>query len=447
LIAEIQETRASSVEGQQAPGTTLRGAFFWLSAFYVVYCTRPEDWIPGLSFLPLAKITSVFALLGLFLSLSKAQRKFRDLPRESNYLLAIIGILLLSAVFSPIWKGGALKYALDFSKVWIIFVLTFLLVTDLARFRRIIFIQSASVGVVSLVSIVLSRNQSRLQGALGGNANPNELALAIVLTLPFVLAFFLTTKKMIFKFCWAGTSLCMGFALLRTASRAGFISLIISGAVCLWFFGIKGRRFYIIVASGVAAIVLVAVAGGTLFDRIAAVSGDVNNKEQARAYGSYEERKQLMDKALQGLAHYPILGLGAHNFEIYSGHWKEVHMTYLQIAVEGGIPAFILYMLFYARAFSNLKKLRRRRDLDPPTTLFVGALHSSMVAFVVGALFAPVAYEFFPYFSVAYTSVLLAIVREQEAVAEPVSSRTHWRQRYDVLGPKGSTNPVLKGWR
>jgi len=26
----------------------LSGAFFWLSAFYFVYCARPEDWIPGL---------------------------------------------------------------------------------------------------------------------------------------------------------------------------------------------------------------------------------------------------------------------------------------------------------------------------------------------------------------------------------------------------------------
>ena len=25
-----------------------KGAFFWLSAFFVVYCARPEDWIPGM---------------------------------------------------------------------------------------------------------------------------------------------------------------------------------------------------------------------------------------------------------------------------------------------------------------------------------------------------------------------------------------------------------------
>jgi O-antigen ligase len=133
------------------------------------------------------------------------------------------------------------------------------------------------------------------------------------------------------------------------------------------------------------------------------------------AYDSYEARKYLMAKALEGIEHYPILGLGLGNFQVYSGVWRDVHMTYMQIAVEGGIPSLILYLLFFGRAFGNLKKLLRRPDLDVHTTLFVGGLHSSMIGFVVGALFAPEAYQFFPYFSVAYTSALVAIIRERES--------------------------------
>jgi len=53
----------------------------------------------------------------------------------------------------------------------------------------------------------------------------------------------------------------------------------------------------------------------------------------------------------------------------------------------------------------------------------VGALHSSMVGFVIGALFSPEAYQFFPYFAVAYTSALVATLREQEGIAAPVFER------------------------
>lgn len=410
------------------------GAFFWLSAFYVVYCARPEDWIPGLQYIPLAKITAILALLGLLGSLGRTRRKFRDLPRESKYLIAMIGVLCVSALLSPIWRGGALNKTLDFAKVYIIWVLTFLLVTDFARLRRIIYIQAASVAAISAVSIAKGHSHPRLEGVIGGiYSNPNDLAFAIVLTLPFCLAFLLTAKGVLVKLCWTGTILVMGLTLFMTASRAGFITLVISGTVCLWHFGVKGRRFYLIVASGLAGGLLLAVAGGPLMSRMAAISGHANTQMAETAYDSYEARKYLMKRALEGIEHYPILGLGAADFQIYSGVWHDVHMTYLQIAVEGGIPSLVLYLLFFACGFSNLRKLLRRRDLDVHTTLFVGGLHSSMIGFVVGALFAPEAYQFFPYFSVAYTSALVAIVREQEPASEPPLPVRGWRSRYGIV--------------
>src|SRR5580692_11220839 len=187
-----------------AKTASLNGAFFWLSAFYIVYCARPEDWIPGLKYLPLAKITGILALLGLLNSLGRTQRKFKDLPRESKYLLAMIGVLFLSAFLSPIWKGGALNHTIDFAKVYIVWVLTFLLVTDFKRLRRIIYIQAVSVAVISTVSIIMGHSRPRLEGVIGGiYSNPNDLAFAIVLTLPFCLAFLVTNKNVIQKLAWA----------------------------------------------------------------------------------------------------------------------------------------------------------------------------------------------------------------------------------------------------
>jgi O-antigen ligase len=158
------------------------------------------------------------------------------------------------------------------------------------------------------------------------------------------------------------------------------------------------------------------VAGGPLMSRMGAISGDVNTQEEGKAYASYEERTYVMKRALQGIVQYPILGIGARNFQTYSLVWLDVHMTYLQIAVEGGIPSLILYLLFFGRGFGNLRKLRRRKDLDEHTVLLVGALHSSLIGFVVGALFAPAAYQFFAYFAVAYTSALMATVAEQKGL-------------------------------
>jgi O-antigen ligase len=242
---------------------------------------------------------------------------------------------------------------------------------------------------------------------------------------------------------WIAGMLVMGLALFMTASRGGFITLVVAGLVCLWHFGVKGRRFSLVVASVFAVVILLAVAGHPLLSRLSTFVGKTDTRQQVQALGSYEQRKYLVERALQGIVHYPVLGVGVRNFQEYSGIWRDVHVTYLQIAVEGGIPVLVLYLLFFLRGFSNLRKLRRRRDLDEETTLFIGALHSSMVGFVVGALFSPEAYQFFPYFAVAYTAVLLATVSEQEGAPNlvPGSDRERWRQR-DVMVSAGKTGAL-----
>ena len=126
-----------------------------------------------------------------------------------------------------------------------------------------------------------------------------------------------------------------------------------------------------------------------------------------------------MTKAMDAIVHYPILGVGAGDFVVYSGMWRDVHASYLQIAADAGIPALILYLSFFARGFANLRLLNRTKNLNDETILFVGALKSSLIGFVVGACFAPEAYQFFPYFAVCYTSVLLAIVKERDPASIP----------------------------
>jgi O-antigen ligase len=423
-----------------------KGAFFWLAAFFFVYCARPGDWIPGLGHLPLAKITAILAMWGLFSSLGRTKRTFKDLPKEGKYLLTMIGLLYVSGFLSPIWKGGAVSRSIDISKVFVAWALTFLLITTFDRLRRIIFIQAASVVAISIISIIKGHDLPRLQGVLGGiYSNPNDLAFAIVLSLPFALAFFVTARSGFAKIIWLSGMLCMLAALFLTASRGGFIELVIAGTVTLWHFGIRGKRFYLIAATGLVGVLLMATVGGKLYDRFTALSGDSSTEQSA--YGSYEDRKYLMLRALDGIERYPILGIGINNFVTYSGIWHEVHMTYLQICVEGGIPALILYLMFFGRGFKNLRVLRKTKNLDPDIVLFVGALHSSLVGFVVGALFAPEAYQFFPYLAVAFTATLYQTVKEREQEQEPGAppppkKPRHFLETYADYGRTDAVTPA-----
>jgi hypothetical protein len=120
----------------------------------------------------------------------------------------------------------------------------------------------------------------------------------------------------------------------------------------------------------------------------------------------------------------------------------------------GGFASLVLYLLFFARGFSNLKKLRRMPVHDPEVDLLSGALYATLVGFIVGAFFAPEAYQYFPYFAVAYTSVLLAMVKERKAAegseaAMPNQTQPKWRSqprvgdRVPVRGGAGPRIPAL----
>jgi len=268
-------------------------------------------------------------------------------------------------------------------------------------------------------------------------SNPNDLAFAIVLSLPFCFAFLLSTRSIPRKIAWAGAMLVMCLGLFMTASRAGFIDLVATGAVCLWYFGVKGKRYHLVADALLVALVFGVALGGKLKDRFFAISEEnVHSSLDVSAHGSYEQRERLMIESVKAVMHYP-LGLGVGNFVSYNGMWREVHVAYLQIAAEGGVGCFILYLMFFGYGFANLRKMRKMNLQDPQVVLFTGALYATLVGFVVGALFAPEAYQYFPYFAVAYTSVLLAIAQEK-----------HWSQNSEttstrVFDPRRKTSPRL----
>jgi O-antigen ligase len=391
----------------------LRGAYFWLVFFFIVYCIRPEDWVPGLHVIPLAKISGLFAALALFLSIGRSKRPIQQLPLEIWFTAILTVWLTASSLLSPVWRGGAFFKSLDFAKLLVAMVVGFLVVTSLARLKRLLFVQAASVVVIAAISLVTGHSHLRAYGLVGGMyENSNDLAFAIALTIPLCFAFALGTRSMIMKAFWGGGSLGMIVTLFLTGSRGGAITLAIATLVCLWHFGIQGKRPQLILATIVAVVGLFAFEGNVVVQRFSAMTGNVNDTFQLSAYESYRQRSLLIDLSISALKDHPLFGLGTGDFEVYSGLWHEVHLAYLQVAVEGGIPALFLYLGIFWCGYKNLRRLSRM-TLDPESQLFTWALHGTLVGFLVGALFAPDAYQFFPFFTVMYIAALRATVEEQ----------------------------------
>lgn len=394
-------------------------AYFWLVLFFIVYCARPEDWIPHLTAVPLAKVAAIPALVALLVAIGQLQRRP---PREVVLLVLLFVQLCVSAVLSPVWRGGAVNNVLEFSKPVMMAVLAMLVVLTLPRLRRIILIQSASVVFVTVLSLVKNARDGtgRLTGAVNGMyGNPNDLAFCIVCALPFCLAFSLRAKGALQKAAWALSLLAMVYAMFLTGSRGGLLALVIATGVCLWEFAIKGHRPRLVALAVVAGVAIAIIAGRTLKERWSAMSSSqLDSRDDVAAYASAVQRRELLKKSLVVTAKHPLFGVGLGNFVVLSGNWHVAHNSYTEMGAEGGIPALVLYLMILGCGFKNVRQTEPLAHGDAETMLLAGALRATLVGCMVGSFFASYEYQIFTYLTIAYTTALVGLA-EAKALSSP----------------------------
>ena len=390
-------------------------AYGSLLAFVFIYFARPEDWIPGLGVVRPAFIAGTLAIAGFVLAALSSGAGILALPRAIWYLIALFFQLFAAAVFSPVWRGGAFEVvAYTFSKIVLITIVIALAVTTLERLRKLIFIQASSFALVAIVSIVESRRiAGRLMGSLNGiYGNPNDLAFTIALGFPLCWVFLHRTPNKIKKLMWLSFMGAMAYAVFMTASRSGLIVLSISVLIGLWEFGFKGGRRHLLVIGTVLALGIVIIAPRKLMDaRFDAFS---NRSASESAYGSYQQRHELLVTSLHITGEHPLFGVGPGNFQIVSGNWHVAHNSLTELSAEGGIAALLLFLLMVKSSFSNLRRAREYNRDHEELNLWFSGLKVAMISLLVGSLFSSIEYQFFPYMLMAYTAVLYRITREQE---------------------------------
>src|ERR1700730_7713898 len=161
--------------------------------FSIIYFARPEDWIPGAKDIPVAKIVGFVALATFLLNL--LVRAKLNLSRGVLFLLALFGQLCLAIPFST-WRGGSFDVVYEFSKIVLIILLLVQAVDTFPRLRQLIFVQTAAVITISVVSLVnKTQIAGRITGSVGGIfGNPNDLAAVISIVMPFCFAFLQVTR-------------------------------------------------------------------------------------------------------------------------------------------------------------------------------------------------------------------------------------------------------------
>ena len=155
-----------------------------LVTFSVLYYYRPEDFVPGLSYIPMARIAGAIGAGALAIGMMGGGRA--KVPQVVKILWFLLVQMMLCVPFA-LWRGGAFSRVFDnYAKGVIVAMLISMAVVTTWELRKLLWIQVSAVALVTVASILLDHfRDGRLQGIQKSILqNPNDLAINIAISFP-----------------------------------------------------------------------------------------------------------------------------------------------------------------------------------------------------------------------------------------------------------------------
>jgi O-antigen ligase len=401
-------------------------AYKALVLFSFLYFFRPEDFIPGLNHIPLGKISGGIALLALIFGVKRKDRG--GLPFELKVLLLLLVQMILT-IPTAFWRGGAFDTVVNkFSKGVIVALLISMVITKISQLRKLLYIQASAVALITIGSIIIHRtSDGRLLGIQKGILeNPNDLAINIAINFPLCMAFMIADKNGFRRVLWGFSLFALLFGVVATYSRSGMIAVVITGLICLWEFGVKGKRFMLLAGTAIAGVLAVGflAASPRYLSRIASLvqrpaGAGISGTMESHGEGSLQARSELLKESIKLMVQHPIFGIGPGNFPAVTGEWRVAHNTYTEFGAEAGVPALVLFLVLLGSSMRRVRSVRKLPSYktDPEIRLWTSALWAAVTAYAAGAIFASTEYNLFPYFIVGYICALYQIAAKNESAA------------------------------
>ena len=281
----------------------------------------------------------------------------------------------------------------------------------------------ACVLVMILVFPYAYRQMLRFGGRLGvGLYETNYLALILVLLIPLAFVFFRQERVAWKRSLWLAGMGVLLLELVLTASRGGFIALLVGGGLlCL-----RLLKRPVLALSGMSCLlfVLLVVVPNPLAERLLA-SGSSLGAADGGVAASNRERVATIRAGMRMIRAHPLTGVGLgkfkDNFEAYGEERPHIaHNTYVELGAELGLPALAAFLLL---AYVTDRSLRRSQRLARAARnvrlrdLAIG-LQAGLAAFLVGAVFLSAQYEKF-FWLVLFLSIRMEWLARRQAVARP----------------------------
>ena len=321
-------------------------------------------------------------LITLLILRTRSGQERKDHSSSTRQLNALIIYIVISVPFVA-WPGSVVKAGLEvFIKAVDFFYFTVQLVDSLPRLRVFVTTVFGCQVLRVLEPLVLNLTTGywgsyadmgdgyvlqRLAGAPNDIINPNGLAFVILTAVPFLYYLIGGLRRVIMKLAVAGLLAAMLYALVLTGSRSGMVGLLVIVAVIIFR---SERRATILTVAAIAAVLLIGVMTPDMRDRyLSLTDGDTRNA------ATMQGRLQHMLDEVEVASRRPFVGHGLGTSQEAlaneAGRYQPSHNLYLEVMIELGMIGLVIYLLFLASIFGNLREVRaaivshgKHRDQD-----------------------------------------------------------------------------------
>jgi O-antigen ligase len=323
-------------------------------------------------------------------------------------LLAFTVWMVICVPFSQ-WKGGSFVLL---KEIWLRSLLCFVMVAGLTltlRQVRAVLLTLALAGATqAALALVLQHRIAGRLGFPGGQfGNPNDLAQALLISVPPLFLLGVPAGNPFRKILIAGLALPLLVAVAQTGSRAAVLAVPL---VALYVFLRVPplTRLLMIIGGACVALVVLGMLPDSVRARFRTLFDDtISTEEDRMAVASREARSELLKQSVKFTIRHPVFGVGPGVFQHASvmdsgaqgkrALWRETHNMFTQVSSECGIPGFLLYFATLWVCYRRLKALRLQSQGRPELGQLYAVVvcySASLLGFALMGMFSSVAYAF-----------------------------------------------------
>jgi len=394
--------------------------FTGLISYVGIAYVRPHEW----AYMPNAPVSMAVASATLVgYAIFELTRRAPQLMPNA-LLLLLWAQISLAALFAHSTDVAQGKW-IEFTKTILIALLMTAMVDSEKRARWLLLGTVGAIGFLAFRSnlgILLAGGQTRIFGPGGAFEDNNDYALLLDVAAPIALyAGRGEINRWLKRGCYALSAMMM-ITVLFTLSRGGFLGLCVI-ALCL-----AAKSKYKV--TGLLAVLLIgsisfALLPGQIAERVGSI------RTASATDQSAQMRFDSWWVSLQIIGDHPLLGVGPRNMlGLYSRYLQTenvrvAHNSFLQMAVDAGLPALLLFLGVIVLSYLRLRRTRQILKTRAPDSRLIAYSHGLDIAlfayFVSGNFLSRHDLELvYEVFALATSFSLLARDLERQAEAREV---------------------------